>query len=196
MSNTILNEEETKIMQEVKADDEIIDKSGIEKTIQKLIKTPNHFDTFNKTLNNVLHSYPNILNEFTNKYIAYKKYPDNKNNKSAFFSILQKMKGMDSLVAETTTNIQEETLKINTMVDAINQVLNIEKTESKLLKKELDETEKEIYGSHEMIGDFVDDYKRIRLENVLLLVGTIYLFLFVCYFLYRRFRPLMSAATK
>lgn len=189
MSNTNLNEEEKKIMMEVKTNEKMIDRSGVEKTIKKLIKTPNSYDTFFSTLDNVLHSYPKILNEFSNKYIAYKKYPDNNNNKNDFFSILQKMKGMDTLVAETTTNIQEETEKINTLVNAINQILNLEKRNNQLLKKESEVVVQEIYGSHEMIGDFVDDYKRTRLENVLLMVGTIYLFFYVAYQLYKRWNP-------
>jgi len=189
MSNIILNEGEIKIMQEVKANEKTVDKSGVEKTIKKLIQTPNYFDSFSQTLNNVLQSYPEILNEFTNKYIAYKKYPDNKNSKNDFFYVLQKMKGMDTLVSQTTTNIQEETDKLNTLVDAINQILNLEKRNNQLLKKEVDIVGQEIYGSHEMIGDFVDDYKRTRLENVLLLVGTIYLFFYVVYQLYKRWKP-------
>jgi hypothetical protein len=188
MSNIILNEEELKIMKEVKANEKTIEKSGVEKTIKKLIQTPNNFDTFSQTLNNVLQSYPEMLNEFTNKYIAYKRYPGNNSNND-FYSVLEKMKGLDTLVSQTTTNIQEETQKLNTLVNAINQILNLEKTDNQLLKKELDLVGQEIYGSHEMIGDFVDDYKRTRLENVLLLVGTIYLFFYVAYQLYKRWKP-------
>jgi hypothetical protein len=188
MSN-ILNDEELKIMQEVKANEKTIDNSGIEKTIQDLINTPNFYDDFDKILKNTLNLYPNMISEFITKYIAYKKYPDNEKNKSDFFSVLQKMKGLDTLVGQTTANIQKETKHINTLVNAINQVLNLEKKDNQLLKKELDMVGQEIYGSHEMIGDFVDDYKRIRLNNILLLVGTIYLFLFVAYQLYKRWRP-------
>jgi len=189
MSNTNLNEEEKKIMMEVKTNEKTIDRSGVEKIIKKLIKTPNHFEIFFRTLDNALHRYPGILYEFANKYIAYKRYPENNNNKNDFFSILQKMKGMDSLVSQTAINIQEETEKINTLVNAINAILNLEKRNNQLLKRESVEVGQEIYGSHEMIGDFVDDYKRTRLENVLLMVGTIYLFLYVAYQLYKRWNP-------
>ena len=69
-----------------KTNEKTIDKSGVEKIIKKLIQTPNHFEKFFRTLDNALHSYPKILNEFSNKYIAYKKYPDDNNNKNDFFS--------------------------------------------------------------------------------------------------------------
>ena len=50
-------------------------------------------------------------------------------------------------------------------------------------------TQKNIYGSEAMIGDFVDEYKRLRLENILFVTATIYLFLYFCYFMYKRWKP-------
>lgn len=181
-----LSEEEIKIMQEVKKDEKWMEKSGIEKVIKKLIDTPNLFDKFNDVINKIEHTHPDILNEFSNKYVLFKKYPENDRYKTDFFVVLQRMNEMDALAREVTTQIQTETQKINTMVDSINGIISVEKKDNRLLKRELQIVDQEIYGSHEMIGDFVDEYKRIRFYNLLMLVGTIYLLVFVCYFIYRR----------
>ena len=184
-----LSDEELKIMQEVEVGDEKVDKSGIEKKIKLLMNTPERFKEFEKTINNLVLVYGNFLEQFSSQYIAYKKNPDNNTYKSNFFFTINEMKQADASVSQITKSIQEETGKINDLVDSINQVLNIERTDNKLLKKEKKITQEEKYGSKEMIGDFVDDYKRIRLGNILLMTATIYLFLYFCYFMYKRWYP-------
>jgi hypothetical protein len=189
MTNSILNDEEMKIMQEVKNNEKMISVSGVETMIQTLMNSPNLFNQFNGTIMDVVKLYPQVLNDFVNKYIAFKKNPTNVVLKNDFFNVLQKIKGIDSLVSQITMNIEKETSHLNTLLNGINSVLDIEKKDKQMLTKELDIVSKEIYGSHEMIGNFVDDYKRQRLENIVLMVGTIYVLFYVLYYLYKRWRP-------
>ena len=166
-----------------------LDAMGLQKLMDKLASITDNYPTYRDKIMQLMNDFPARLKEYTDSYLLWKRYPENTVYKEPFLSAVQNLNAVNDHIDQASKTVQDDTASIQHTVDIIGKTLSWEKKEGHVLEKREQNTHKDITGSHEMIYDFVDDYKRVRLALVLLMVGVIFLSVYLLYQFVMGVRP-------
>lgn len=180
-----MDQDEINIKNVVDTNEDLMKKAEIQPIIDKLVAMKDHLPTYNEMLNAFPGTFEKALDDFQQKYILFKKYPDDPKNKPPFLTSLQNLKQIETSMGDLSDTVQKDTNSLTYLVGLVNSVLHLEKQDNVLLTQESKLSKQGIRESSVMIVDYVDEYKKIRLYLLLLMVATLFLFCFCLYKLYK-----------
>lgn len=116
---------------------------------------------------------PHILEDFEDNYILYNKNSQNNENSQLYENIKSNVENENSKLFIINNAMQKGIEDLNLKMFELNKKIQLEKMESKKMKRYLGSIENEYNGSDEMINNYKEMYKMYYFKNFTMFFGII-----------------------
>jgi hypothetical protein len=158
-------------------------------TIQNFNNKKDEYSQFQQQINSLKQKFPSVLEDFKKAYISYKSNPTTLTN---YNENTQKIKDIFSQIFIIDNNIQKEEENINKVISQLNASMKTYKSSNYYLEKKYQNISGVIHGSNIMSSDYNKMYYDDFLNNLIMIIGCIVVFLIILSILF----PSIAKKTK
>ena len=116
---------------------------------------------------------PHILEDFKDNYVLYNKNSQNNENSQLYENIKSNIEKENSKLFIINNAMQKGIENLNAKMFELNKKIQIEKMESKKMKRYLGSVENEYNGSDEMINNYKEMYNMYYFKNFTMFFGIV-----------------------